>query len=175
MALADTERREMQRGMLNIFEKFAWPPVSLLHRYIPMVDRGEADTESFEAALKKVNPGLQVAVPAVEPETGLMASVLLRNDTIFQTASLGMQEPASGEKILPLQIDMVLVPLLAFDRAGQRVGYGRGFYDRFLPLCRPDCLRVGLSFFGPLEKIADAGEMDVPLTHCITPDRIYEF
>ena len=70
---------------------------------------------------------------------------------------------------------MVLVPLLAFDSKGYRVGYGKGFYDRFLKQCRNDCVKIGLSYFEPIDAINDAGEFDVPLDFCITPQKAYVF
>ena len=50
-----------------------------------------------------------------------------------------------------------------------------GCVDRFLASCRPDCLRLGLSYFDPVERIDDANELDVPLNFCITPQQAYAF
>ena len=70
---------------------------------------------------------------------------------------------------------MVILPLLAFDQQGYRVGYGKGFYDKFLSGCREDCLKVGFSYFEPIETIDDCNEFDVPLDLCITPQNVYVF
>lgn len=72
-------------------------------------------------------------------------------------------------------IDIVITPLLAFDLKGYRVGYGRGFYDRFFYSLHKNVKRVGISFFDPLKDIDDTNEYDIPLTHCITPKKIYIF
>ncbi|MDH3493028.1 MAG: 5-formyltetrahydrofolate cyclo-ligase, partial [Acidobacteriota bacterium] len=72
-------------------------------------------------------------------------------------------------------LDFVLVPLLCFDRRGHRVGYGGGYYDRFLAKVRPDCLKIGLSFFGPVDEIEDVHEGDIRLDYCVMPERIYDF
>jgi 5-formyltetrahydrofolate cyclo-ligase len=72
-------------------------------------------------------------------------------------------------------IDMVFVPLLVTDREGHRVGYGKGFYDKYLKQCRPDCLKVGFSYFDPLDAIEGKDEFDVPLDLCITPNKVYVF
>jgi len=69
-------------------------------------------------------------------------------------------------------IDAVLIPLLAFDNQGFRVGYGGGFYDRFLPACRPEALKVGLSFFDPVDVIEDKDQYDIPMDYCVTPTEI---
>ena len=73
------------------------------------------------------------------------------------------------------EIDLVLVPLLCFDKKGFRVGYGKGFYDRFLSKCRSDVLKIGLSYFKPVEKIEDVRDFDVALDYCITPKGVWHF
>ena len=70
---------------------------------------------------------------------------------------------------------MIFVPLLAFDVAGHRTGYGKGFYDRFLAQCRPDVIKIGLSFFEAEGKISDVSTTDIVLDYCITPDKVYTF
>jgi 5-formyltetrahydrofolate cyclo-ligase len=75
----------------------------------------------------------------------------------------------------PADIDMILVPLLAFDKKGYRVGYGKGFYDKYLADCRKNCIKAGFSYFDPVDEIADKGDFDVPLDLCITPQSVYVF
>jgi 5-formyltetrahydrofolate cyclo-ligase len=70
---------------------------------------------------------------------------------------------------------MVLVPLLALDKSGHRVGYGKGFYDKFLAECRIRCQRIGISLFQPIDMIEDVGEDDITLTHCLTPSGVLKF
>ena len=73
------------------------------------------------------------------------------------------------------EIDLVLVPLLAFDKNGYRVGYGKGYYDKFLSNCRPDVIKIGLSFFDAVDEIEDIDDYDLPLNFCVTPQRLYDF
>ncbi len=73
------------------------------------------------------------------------------------------------------RIDAVLVPLLCFDERGFRVGYGMGFYDRFLSGCRTNCLKIGLTYFAPTAEISDAQNFDVRLDFCITPKKNWKF
>jgi 5-formyltetrahydrofolate cyclo-ligase len=70
---------------------------------------------------------------------------------------------------------MVIVPLLAFDKQGNRLGYGKGFYDRFLSDCRPDVIKAGTSYFEPEERFEELDQYDVPLDLCITPNNIWKF
>jgi 5-formyltetrahydrofolate cyclo-ligase len=87
----------------------------------------------------------------------------------------GILEPVDGVPAKVQDIDLVFVPLVAYDIKGNRVGYGKGFYDRFLASCRPDCVKAGLSFFPPADVFDDVEEHDVPLDVCFTPNHIYKF
>jgi 5-formyltetrahydrofolate cyclo-ligase len=104
-----------------------------------------------------------------------MQHFVLDEHTRFETNNWGIPEPISGIEVAPSVIDMIIVPLLIFDLFGYRVGYGKGFYDRFFSSCNVDVQRVGLSFFDPIDVIADKNEYDVQLTQAITPDHIYHF
>jgi 5-formyltetrahydrofolate cyclo-ligase len=55
------------------------------------------------------------------------------------------------------------------------VGYGKGFYDRFLSDCRPHCIKIGLSFFEPEIDIVDVLESDIKLDYCVTPESVFTF
>jgi 5-formyltetrahydrofolate cyclo-ligase len=87
----------------------------------------------------------------------------------------GIPEPTVGESIHPNKLDFVLVPLLAIDKKGYRVGYGKGFYDQFLASCAPTCQFIGLSYFDPIDKIDDLHEADIPLHFCVTPHAVVKF
>ena len=87
----------------------------------------------------------------------------------------GIPEPTVGESIHPSKLDFVLVPLLALDKNGYRVGYGKGFYDQFLTSCASNCKFIGLSYFDPIDKIDDLHEADIPLHYCVTPTELIQF
>ena len=70
---------------------------------------------------------------------------------------------------------MVFVPLLALDKKGHRVGYGKGFYDAFLKDCKPDVIKIGLSFFEAEDIVDDVFKSDVKLDYCVKPENVYEF
>jgi 5-formyltetrahydrofolate cyclo-ligase len=55
------------------------------------------------------------------------------------------------------------------------VGYGKGYYDRYLKRCAQDVVKIGFSYFDAIDAIEDINEFDVPLNYCITPMRVYEF
>jgi len=104
-----------------------------------------------------------------------MTHFLLTDSTKFAKNKYGISEPVDGLEVPVAKIDVVFVPLLAFDKLGHRVGYGKGFYDTFLMECRPETLKIGLSFFEAEESIDDVWEGDRKLDYCITPKTIYKF
>jgi len=93
----------------------------------------------------------------------------------LEISSFGIPEPRFGRTLLPAKLDYVFVPLLAVDSNGHRVGYGKGFYDRLLKQCKPDCLFIGLHLFDEFIEISDVGPHDIPLHLCFTPGGIYDF
>ena len=116
-----------------------------------------------------------VVIPKSDFSTLSLKHYLLDDNTKLTVNSYGIPEPVNGIVIDEAQIDVVFVPLLAFDEHGSRVGYGKGFYDRFLANCRPDCLKIGISFFNAEDDIEDITEDDVKLNYCVTPEKIYKF
>ena len=93
----------------------------------------------------------------------------------FAISDWGIPEPVGGTVVKPTNLDIVLLPLLAFDLKGNRVGYGKGFYDRYLLNCRPDCLKIGISLFDPVDLIEDVESHDIPLDIAICPAKLYDF
>jgi 5-formyltetrahydrofolate cyclo-ligase len=143
--------------------------------YWPMEQHTEVNTFLLTDYLQFRMPGLQIAYPVANFADHSMKIMLVNDDTDFKKNAYGIAEPVNGIEIAPEDLDMVFVPLLAFDKAGHRLGYGKGFYDRFLPSCRANCSRIGFSYFEPLEALPGVGQFDVPLTTGITPENIYEF
>ncbi|MCL9968052.1 MAG: 5-formyltetrahydrofolate cyclo-ligase [Aquirufa antheringensis] len=93
----------------------------------------------------------------------------------FAISDWGIPEPVGGTIVIPTDFDIVLLPLLTFDLNGNRVGYGKGFYDRYLVNCRPDCLKIGISLFDPVDLIEEVESHDIPLDIAICPAKLYDF
>jgi 5-formyltetrahydrofolate cyclo-ligase len=144
-----------------------------LHCYLPIDKFNEPDTRVIFERVWREFPELTTTVPRIDFATGDFASVLYSSTCPIVQNKWGVNEPEGGTVVHPEAIDLAIVPLLCFDEAGFRVGYGKGYYDRFLAKCRPDCLKVGLSFFPPIEEIGNIHEDDVPLDLFITPQDIY--
>ena len=104
-----------------------------------------------------------------------MSHYLLTDSTTIKKNRYNIPEPIDGIEIKPSQLDVVFIPLLAFDTIGNRIGYGKGFYDRFLANCKPETIKIGLSFFKAEDEISDFSKNDIKLDYCIVPDKIYHF
>jgi len=104
-----------------------------------------------------------------------MQNYLLTDSTIIRKNASHIPEPVDGIEIDHNKIDVVFVPLLAYDKNGNRVGYGKGFYDVFLSQCKPEAIRIGLSFFEAEEHIEGVIDTDIPLDYCVTPNKTYRF
>jgi 5-formyltetrahydrofolate cyclo-ligase len=116
-----------------------------------------------------------VAVPKTNFETGEMIHVELKSINQLEISQYGIPEPKTGEILAPSEFDIVFVPLLAVSKRGHRVGYGKGFYDRFLKKCSPSCQFVGLHLFDSLDTIDDLLPSDIALDFCVTPKKVICF
>ncbi|SEJ82559.1 5-formyltetrahydrofolate cyclo-ligase [Dyadobacter sp. SG02] len=148
-----------------------------LHTFLPQLNAREVDTFGIMDMLRKSFPAMRIAAPYIIPGTREMEHFLMTPFThlVMNQWRIPEPDPTTSEKILPEETDIVLVPLLAFDRKGYRVGYGGGYYDRFLPQTRPDCIKMGLSLFEKVDEIEDIDAFDIALDACITPEHIYDF
>ena len=157
------------------FQKLKLPPVYCVHTYLASLKLVEVDTSNLVRYLQFKNPGLKIAVPKIDNHSHGLYHYILSENIQLVPNSFGIDEPLEGKRVEAKQIDLVLVPLLAFDSKGYRVGYGKGYYDKFLADCRPDVISIGLSYFDPVEEIVDIEEFDLPLNYCVTPNRLFRF
>ena len=130
MALSEEERVKLDDLMLIQFQSAELPFVESLLSYWPIEENNEPDTHLFTEFLRFRNPELKVCYPVSDFATGAMQAVITDIDTPFTKKILNIFEPGSDDIMMPDEIDMVFVPLLAFDKDGFRVGYGKGFYDK---------------------------------------------
>jgi 5-formyltetrahydrofolate cyclo-ligase len=173
--LSEAERSRLDDLMLIQFQTAHLPFLGTLLSCWPIEENNEPNTHLFTEFLKFRNPELKICYPVSDFDTMTMQAVSTGIDTPFEKNNLNIYEPDKGELIHVKEIDMILVPLLAFDKNGYRVGYGKGFYDIYLAQCRNDCIKAGFSYFGPVDSIDDRNEFDVSLNLCITPQNVYVF
>lgn len=163
-----------QRIADNFLVNFDLSKFSFLHCYISIERFNEIDTAPLFERLWKEFPNVETVVPRVNFQTGEMESLKYTAGTELVQNAWKIYEPSHSNFVETRDIDMVLVPGVYFDKRGHRVGYGKGFYDKFLSTCRKDCTKVGLGYFEPVEDlISDIGEFDVTLDFCITPTKIH--
>lgn len=148
---------------------------STIHLFLPIEGNHEPDTYAVADWLKREYPHIRLVLSKTEPTTYGMRHFIWDPDTILTPNHWGIPEPENGVAILPQKIDAVFVPLLAFDTHGNRVGYGKGFYDRFLSECRPTVMKIGLSLFEAETIISDTNAHDIPLDVCVTPTQTWHF
>ena len=141
------------------------------HLYLPIKAKAEIDTTLILTLLQGKDK--QVILPRTKGSE--LEHILLTDITKLKINGLGIPEPEKGIKISPEQIDVIFLPLLAWDKSGNRLGYGKGFYDNFLSLCRKNTIKVGLSFFDPVEKIIDIRSKDIQMDFCVNPEGIKKF
>lgn len=159
----------------NFFATVDLSFIKVLHTFIPIEKNREPNTWLIIDRIRREFPHIRLSIPKINTETGGLENFFLEGMHQLVLNTWGILEPKQGIPTEPEKIDMVLVPMLTFDTNGQRVGYGKGFYDRFLATCRPTVKRVGLSLYEPVERIQDIEDHDVPLTYCVTPTQTFSF
>jgi 5-formyltetrahydrofolate cyclo-ligase len=174
-SLSALDMDDASEKIMNNFRTLDLQGAQVLLSYYPIPERKEFNVSVCEQLLVLENPKLQVAWPRLTEDGTTMEAVAVKKDSVMVKNRFNIYEPNNDEIIDPQLIDVVFVPLLAFDTKGYRVGYGKGYYDRFLPRCAQDIVKVGFSFFEAIDTIGDINEFDVPLNYCITPMRVYEF
>ena len=157
----------------QFFSNFDLSFIKIIHTYLPIEKNKEPDTWLIVDRIRREFPNVRISAPRVR--NNQIENFFFEELHELEKNTWGILQPKQGLPIPSEKIDLVIVPLLAFDKSGNRVGYGKGFYDRFLKECRVDCKKVGLSFFEPIEQIDDTNGFDINLTHCITPTKLYQF
>lgn len=174
--ISPKDRTEKSRLIFkNVFAHFDFAKLHCIHCFLPIERFNEVDTHLIFHEIWRKFPHIQTVVPRVVFQTLEMKSLIYNIETQLIENSWNIQEPAHNEFIETTGIDTVFVPLLCADKRGFRVGYGKGFYDRFLQDCREDCLKIGLNYFAPIEEISDVDEYDIKLDFLVTPDNILSF
>ncbi|MEJ7623525.1 MAG: 5-formyltetrahydrofolate cyclo-ligase [Pyrinomonadaceae bacterium] len=169
-ALAPGERGRLSGQIADLFfDSVDLKSAEAVHCFITIQKFNEIDTSLIFERMWKELAHIRTLAPRVNFQSQNIESVVIGHSTHLEENEWKILEPGEGERVAPTDIDVVLVPGLAFDESGHRVGYGRGFYDRFLERCRPDCLKVGLSYFEPILQITDIHAGDMKLDLLITP------
>ena len=160
-----SQRVYKQLDKLNIWK------LKHYHIFISISNYNELDTSFIINKLKSEQK--IIIVPKISNNE--LVHIAINNETEFGLNEYGIKEPNDGNHFIIENLDIIFIPLLAFDIEGHRVGYGKGYYDRFLKLTNNSTLKIGLSFFDPINKIQDIDDNDVKLDYCVTPKQVHKF
>ena len=171
--LSSQEIESKQRGLMKHFALFDLSSYSVVHIFLSIQKQREPNTQPLMEYL--FSEGKTVVASQSDFTTKQMKHWAVSPESLLQINRYGIPEPIKGTPVPPSAIDLVFVPLLGYDVKGQRVGYGQGFYDRFLSACAPNVLFVGLSYFTPVNEITGCEPTDIRLNYCIYSGGIIQF
>jgi len=142
------------------------------HLFFPIAKFNEVNTFYIKQLLEQQDKTLFTS--QVNRDENRLDTLQLPPDAAFFLDEWGIPVPQESVRVTSTKIQVVFVPLLAYDKSGHRLGFGKGFYDRFLASLDQPVLKLGLSFFAPEERIP-VEPHDIPLDYCITPGQIWSF
>ncbi len=155
----------------NVLKLPIWE-FNYFHIFLSIKRKKEVDTQPLITLLQGKDKN--IIIPKMIGESSLK-NYLLTDNMLLKENDLGVPEPADGIEVPEKELQVVFVPLLTFDTLGNRVGYGKGYYDIFLKKCNAHTIKIGLSLFEAEKIITDTNENDVRLNFCVTPKKVYEF
>jgi 5-formyltetrahydrofolate cyclo-ligase len=156
----------------NVLKLDIWDK-TYFHVFLAIEEQKEVNTEYLLHLLQGKDK--EIIISKSDFVTRKMSHFLLTDNTKIKKTQYNIPEPINGLEVPVDKIEVVFVPLLAYDKKGNRVGYGKGFYDKFLSECKPETIKIGLSFFEAEEIIEDVLETDVKLDYCINSNKIVMF
>lgn len=167
-------KEEVNQMSLQIFEqikRFNLSNNQVFHIFLPIEKNNEINTYPIIDWLYEQKKS--VVLPLVIGDDMINCKVVQGFQTQLNT--LQISEPINYTEIDSNQIDVVFVPMFVTDQYGNRVGYGGGYYDKFLARCKPNVKKIGLTYFRPIDIIQDAYKGDIALDYCVTPEEIISF
>lgn len=174
MDLSASEKDRLEDLLLIQFQSLHINIPENIMSFSPIESYNEYNPILIEEYCFFKNPAATLIYPVTNFKNNSLIPVATKEDTVFEVNEFQINEPINGTPVLPLSIQIMLIPLLGFDVNGNRVGYGKGFYDRLIETCSSSMLKIGFSFFEHTE-INDVNEFDKKIDFCITPKRIYQF
>lgn len=165
----ETYKRQSEAILKKLRNLKEFKQARLVHCYISMNGRHEVDTHPLIKEM--LNNGREVVVPRTNLDAGTLSHYTINTMEELVTNDWGVPEPEDGRSVDPASLDLVIVPMLGADEQGNRIGYGKGFYDRFLK--EVNCPKIGLTYE---QCIVDEGlpvePFDVPLNRVVTEKRV---
>ena len=166
-----SQHRYLCKCIFNNLIKIKIWDKQFFHIYLSNDSKKEVSTNDILSLLLKKNK--KVVVPKICDAQLIHFEIDLNTEFIIN--ELGIREPITDVEFDKSLIEIIIVPLLVFDRKGHRVGYGGGFYDRFMSNAPKNVVKIGLSLFEPVDEITDINQNDIELNLVVTPSKTYSF
>ena len=174
MDISPNEKDRLEDLLLIQFQSLHTEIPDNVMSFSPIENYNEYNPILIEEYCFFKNPAATLIYPVTNFKNNSLIPVATREDTIFEVNEYNINEPVNCETVPPTSIQLMLVPLLGFDVNGYRVGYGKGFYDKLIADCHSKMMKIGFSFFQPI-NIDDINVLDKKLDFCITPHNIFQF
>jgi 5-formyltetrahydrofolate cyclo-ligase len=165
--LTEIQIKGLQENIYQQIYNLDLSTVKNVHLFLSMPKFKEIDTTPLITYFRNKNKRIVVSKCNFKDNT--LSHFYLEEDTVLSFNKFGVLEPVAAELVEENKLDLIFIPMLISDDKKFRVGYGKGFYDRFLLNCRKDAKFIGLNFFPPITAIEDKNEFDIPLHQVIYP------
>ncbi len=165
--LTEIQIKGLQENIYQQIYNLDLSTVKNVHLFLSMPKFKEIDTTPLITYFRNKNKRIVVSKCNFKDNT--LSHFYLEEDTVLSLNKFGVLEPVAAELVEENKLDLIFIPMLISDDKKFRVGYGKGFYDRFLLNCRKDAKFIGLNFFPPITAIEDKNEFDIPLHQVIYP------
>lgn len=153
------------------FERFQLQKGDFVHVFLSIDKFNEVETSAIIRELWSRE--VRVLVPKMVGENLITLEIF--PNTVFEINSWGIREPLGTEDSSSVNLKYCITPLLYCDPNGQRVGYGKGFYDRLFAGLNSKPIKIGVGFFTPDQEVSDNSDWDIPLDYLITPTEVVSF
>lgn len=171
--LTNAQKENLSLAIANNLLKLDIWDRTFYHLFLSINEKNEVFTDYILHILQGKDKNIVVSKSDFKHYT--LSHYLLTDNTVLKPNKFKIPEPEDGVEVSVNIIEVVFIPLLAFDNSGNRVGYGQGFYDRFLSQCSTDTIKIGLSFFEAEPFIEHVTNDDIKLDYCVTPNQVYHF
>jgi len=165
--LTEIQIKGLQENIYQQIYNLDFSTVKNVHLFLSMPKFKEIDTTPLITYFRNKNKRIVISKCNFKDNT--LSHFYLEEDTVLSLNKFGILEPVAAELVEENKLDLIFIPMLISDDKKFRVGYGKGFYDRFLLNCRKDAKFIGLNFFPPITAIEDKNEFDIPLHQVIYP------
>ncbi|MBS9773942.1 MAG: 5-formyltetrahydrofolate cyclo-ligase [Tenacibaculum sp.] len=165
--LTEEQINLLQKNIYNQVFTLNFSLVNTIHIFLPIEKQNEINTYPIIDFLREKNKKIVISKSNFTNNT--LEHFVFDEKTELEVNKYGIPEPINAKKIDVNEIDLIFVPLLISDTKNYRVGYGKGFYDRFISNCKDGVKTIGLNFFKPIEIIEDVNEYDMALDFVIYP------